>query len=277
LTSLANVHAANIIYNPTTEFFVNDFANVLSNQTKQEIYNISRTVEEKTTAQLVVVTVPNMNGDYIESYANILFNRWKIGSKEKNNGVLLIVAKEERKIRIEVGYGLEGAINDAKAGRILDKYAVTPLKEDNYDTAIIDSVKQLQGEIYNEYGIDNSVENPDFVPINEYDYTVDSKYIIIGVIIFIFLIIITRGKIFEYLFWMFMLFGRRRRPWRLWWIIWRWTFRRRRFFRWWRLFKRFLIKKSYRLNIIYPMNRIHKKRVCKFHRVLLYLNLFCYK
>lgn len=236
ITSLANVQAADISYSPTSEFFVNDFADVLSDQTEQQIFNIGRTVEQRTTAQLVVVTVPNMNGDYIESYANILFNKWGIGSRDKDNGVLLIVAKDEKKIRIEVGYGLEGAINDAKAGRILDKYAVASLKENNYDLAVIDTVKQLQGEIYTEYNIDNTVENPDYVPIGNED-SVDAKTVIIGVIIFIFLIIITKGKIFEYIFWFMMLFGNRRfwwRPFRRWlWrgILWRWrTFRWRRFF-----------------------------------------------
>ncbi len=217
IANLINVQAANIKYSPTPQFYINDFANILSAQTEQEIFDIGRVIEEKTTAQLVVVTVTSMDGDYIESYANTLFNRWKIGSKEKNNGVLLIISKNDRKIRIEVGYGLEGAINDAKAGRILDKYAVIPLKENNYDKAVIDSVRQIQGEIYNEYG----VENPGYVPIGSYDSS-DVRNIIIGIIIFIILAIITKGKIFEYLFWIIMLSGRRRR-----------TFRRRRRLFWW--------------------------------------------
>ncbi len=208
MTSLANVQASDIKYSPTAEFYVNDFANILSDQVKQEIYNISRTIEESTTAQLVVVTVPNINGYYIESYANILFNKWKIGSKEKDNGILLIIAKEERKIRIEVGYGLEGAINDAKAGRILDKFAVIPLREDNYDIAIINTVKQLQSEIYKEYGKEIPIENSSFVPIE--DYELDILQIVIVIVVFIFLAIITKGKIFEYLFWILVLCGKRR-------------------------------------------------------------------
>lgn len=209
--SIASVNAANIDYSPTSEFFVNDFAGVLSDTTEQEILNIGRTIEQKTTAQLVVVTVPNMNGDYIESYANKLFNKWGIGAKDKNNGVLLIISKEDRKIRIEVGYGLEGAINDAKAGRILDKYAITSLKEDNYDAAVQAVVTQVQGEIYNEYGIDNTIENPNYLP--EESYKIDTKYILIGIAIFIFLVIITKGKILEVLLWIIMLSGRRRLFW----------------------------------------------------------------
>jgi len=211
ITSVDNIQAATKEYIPTAQFYVNDFANILSDETEQAIFNMGKTIEEKTTAQLVIVTVPNMSGNYIESYANTLFNKWKIGSKEKNNGVLLIVSQEERKIRIEVGYGLEGAINDAKAGRILDKYAVPSLKENNYDLAILDSAKQIQGEIYTEYNIDNTIENPSYVPIGNSDATVDPKYIIIAAIIFIFLVIVTKGKILEVLFWLLMIFGRRRR------------------------------------------------------------------
>jgi len=206
---ITNVTAESTVYSPTTQFFVNDFANILSDKTEQEIFNIGRTIQEKTTAQLVIVTVPNMNGDYIESYANKLFNRWGIGTKEKDNGVLLIISKDERKIRIEVGYGLEGVLNDAKTGRILDKYAVPPLKVDNYDQAIIDTAKQIQGEIYTEYNIDNTIENPSYVPIGNNNVTVDPKYVFIAIGIFIFLVIVTKGKILEVLFWLLMIFGRR--------------------------------------------------------------------
>ncbi|MDD2377118.1 MAG: TPM domain-containing protein [Clostridia bacterium] len=231
-TNLANVQAADIEYKPTAQFFVNDFANILSDETEQEIFNIGLNIQEKTTAQLVIVTVPNMSGNFIESFTNELFNEWGIGAKEKNNGVLVIIAQEEKKIRIEVGYGLEGALNDAKVGRILDKYAVIPLKENNYDQAIIDSAKQIQGEIYTEYSIDNTVENPNFVPIDN-SITIDTKYIIIAIIIFIFLVIVTKGRIFEVLFWLFMIFGRGggRRwlfRWRRWLFRWRrWLFGRR--------------------------------------------------
>lgn len=200
ISNLSFVNASNnAIYNPTSEFYVNDFADVLSANTEDAIFNICKTVQDKTTAQIVVVTVPNMNNLDIESYANTLFNRWGIGSYEKNNGVLLLLAKDERKIRIEVGYGLEGAINDAKAGRILDKYAITSLKNNNYDAAILDTVKQLQGEIYIEYKIDTSVDNPGFVPIDkQLDNQTKAILAVIGIIIF--LAIITKGGIFKVLF-----------------------------------------------------------------------------
>lgn len=197
-TIIFSVSAAQISYNPTTEFFVNDFANVLSTETKQKIIEIGKTIETKTTAQVIVVTVPNMNGDYIESYANKLFNKWGIGTKTGNNGILILVSKEERKVRIEVGYGLEGVINDAKAGRILDNYAISSLKKNDYNKGIIDILTQVQGEIYIEYGIDNKIENPKYIPENNKEQI---RISLIAIAIFIFLIIITKGKILIYLFW----------------------------------------------------------------------------
>lgn len=185
------VQAASISYEPTSQFYINDFANVLDSSTENDVFNIARNIEEKTTAQLVVVTVPSLDGDSIEGYANTLFNQWKIGSSDKDNGVLLLVSSGDRKVRIEVGYGLEGAINDAKAGRILDDTAVPALKENDYNQAIKDTVVQLEGIIYKEYnvegGFDNYVEGPmEKVP------QVIITFIILGV--FILLMVLSRGR-----------------------------------------------------------------------------------
>lgn len=185
------VQAASISYEPTSQFYINDFANVLDSSTENDVFNIARNIEEKTTAQLVVVTVPSLDGDSIEGYANTLFNQWKIGSSDKDNGVLLLVSSGDRKVRIEVGYGLEGAINDAKAGRILDDTAIPALKENDYNQAIKDTVVQLEGIIYKEYnvegGFDNYVEGPmEKVP------QVIITFIILGV--FILLMVLSRGR-----------------------------------------------------------------------------------
>ena len=140
---------ANVSYSPTNNFFVNDFANILSSSTESAIQEMSVSTQNATTAQIVVVTVPDLQGRDIEGYSNELFNTWKIGSEEKDNGVLLLISSGDRKVRIEVGYGLEGAINDAKAGRILDDVAIPYMKNNDYDTAVLGVVTQLQGIIYN--------------------------------------------------------------------------------------------------------------------------------
>ena len=81
--------------------------------------------EQKTSDQLVVATVPSLEGGAVEDYANALFRAWRLGQAEKNNGVLLLVAPKEHEVRIEVGYGLEGILTDAVSGTII-RNAIVP-------------------------------------------------------------------------------------------------------------------------------------------------------
>ena len=101
----------------TSDFFVNDFAGVLSDQTKSEIMSRSAALSEneKVKAQAVVVTVKDTGGEDIADYALNLGREWGVGDKDKNNGVVILLATEQREIQISVGYGLEGAIPDSKA------------------------------------------------------------------------------------------------------------------------------------------------------------------
>ncbi len=97
-----------------------DAANILDQETRSSLDALLANLEAKTTDQVVVATVPSLRGHSIEAYATVLFNRWGLGQKDKNNGVLLLVAPTERKVRIEVGRGLEGRLTDATAKRIID-------------------------------------------------------------------------------------------------------------------------------------------------------------
>lgn len=118
--------AAEVAYQPTAQFFVNDFADVLSAQTEQEIVELGRALQQQTGAQAVAVTVPSLGGQSVEDYAIDLANSWGIGQAEEDNGVLILIAVEERKLRVEVGLGLEGALPDGKTGRIMDEYMSPP-------------------------------------------------------------------------------------------------------------------------------------------------------
>ena len=106
---------------PTLTGRVVDAADILDQPTRSAIATMLTTLEEKTTDQFVVATVTSLHGNSIEVYANRLFNRWALGQKEKNNGILLLVAPTERKVRIEVGYGLEGTLTNAIAQAIIDQ------------------------------------------------------------------------------------------------------------------------------------------------------------
>lgn len=144
--------AANL--KPTDEFFVNDFAGVLNNETRDYVCEIGKDLCQKTTAQLVVAVVSSLEGDTIENFSLKLFRDWGLGSKEKNNGVMILLAPNERKVRVEVGYGLEGAINDSKAGRFIQNYANPHFKNDDWDGGIKELYTVLAQEIYKEYEAD---------------------------------------------------------------------------------------------------------------------------
>ncbi len=102
-----------------------DAANIIPAATKSSIEAKLAALEQKSGIQLVVATVPSLDGDEIEPYANALFREWKLGEKDKNNGVLLLVAPNQRKVRIEVGYGLEGTLTDALS-KIIIANAMAP-------------------------------------------------------------------------------------------------------------------------------------------------------
>ena len=102
-----------------------DQANIIPAETRGAIEPKLADLEAKSGIQLVVATVTSLEGQEIEPYANALFRAWKLGEKDKNNGVLLLVAPNERRVRIEVGYGLEGTLTDALS-KVIITNAITP-------------------------------------------------------------------------------------------------------------------------------------------------------
>jgi len=122
---------------------VTDNAQILSDETRKAVTANLKAHEEKTTNQIAVLTVPTLDGVSIEEYAVTVFNTWKLGQKGKDNGVLLIVAPKDRKMRIEVGYGLEGTMTDGIAGSII-RNAITPFfKNNDYDRGIDEGVRAI--------------------------------------------------------------------------------------------------------------------------------------
>jgi uncharacterized protein len=115
-----------------------DESGKLSDKTKQEIAHMSMQHETATSNQVVVVVLNNLRGNDLEEYSNKLARHWGIGQKGKNNGVLLIFSIKERKVRIEVGYGLESKLTDAKSKDILRTYVVPKLRRGDFDAAARD-------------------------------------------------------------------------------------------------------------------------------------------
>lgn len=153
LIALAAVAAAApaVLPKPAQMTYVADTAAMISNEDAAKIAEMGRGLDAATGAQVVVVTISSLDGASIEEYATTLFRNWGIGDAEKNNGVLLLIAKEDRKFRIEVGYGLEGAITDGYAGSVLDGMKAD-FKSENYSEAIVVAYAKLTQKAYEEYG-----------------------------------------------------------------------------------------------------------------------------
>jgi uncharacterized protein len=134
--------------------YVNDFAGLLSPEVEARLNGIIGELERKTTAQVAVVTVESTGDEPIEQYAVKLFKKWGIGQKGKDNGVLILVAAKDQKIRIEVGYGLEGAIPDAVAFAIYKKIMVPHFRSGDFDKGVSLATEAVVGQIAEEYGVE---------------------------------------------------------------------------------------------------------------------------
>lgn len=138
----------------TKEFYVNDYAGVFSDTWKENLCQAGEELAADTTAQLVVLTVDSTDGEDISDYAVEVGRKWGIGSKDKNNGVLIVLSVSDRKVWVAVGYGLEGRLPDAKTGRLLDEYAVPSYKEDKFEKGTVELYYALLNEIRDEYGLE---------------------------------------------------------------------------------------------------------------------------
>jgi uncharacterized protein len=123
-----------------------DNAEILKSATRSALADKLKDHEARTTNQVVVLTVRTIGDESIEQYATEVFEQWKLGQKGKDNGVLVIVVPNDRKMRIEVGYGLEGALTDAQASRIIRNEMTPAFKAGDYDggvTAGVDAVLRV--------------------------------------------------------------------------------------------------------------------------------------
>ena len=148
--SFTNAVAQNVIERPNPPVLVTDLAGVLSPEQKQALENKLVAIDDASSNQIAVVILPTLEGNPIEEYATKLFRTWGIGNKKSRNGVLLLIAIQDKKIRIEVGYGLEGAIPDITANSIIDNDIKPAFRQQAYyegiDKATDDIAKAAVGE-----------------------------------------------------------------------------------------------------------------------------------
>lgn len=130
--------------------YVSDYAGLMSAPAKSALETKLANFTASTTSEIAVVTVPSLDGDTIENYAVRVFSKWGVGTKKNDNGVLLIISRDDRRARIEVGYGLEGALPDITASHILNETLIPDFKAGKIDEGITGAVdliiKATQGE-----------------------------------------------------------------------------------------------------------------------------------
>lgn len=161
--------------------FVNDYAGIIDPAQEAQLNSILKGLYDSGAAEYAIVTVNSLEGSDIESYSwNIA--EGNLGDKEKNNGLLLLVALEERKYRFEVGRGIEPILNDAKVGRIGRMYLVPYFQQGDYGTGIVEASKAIQsimiGDVESEYYVDEGVD----------DYIVFEFILSLIIFVFIFLL-----------------------------------------------------------------------------------------
>lgn len=122
---------------------VNDFADVLSPEKEQELESFL----EGKNPEIAVLTIKTTGGEPIESYAIRVANNWGVGDSATDDGVLFVIATEDRQMRVEIGSGAEGSLTDAQAGRILDEHVVPELKNNNWEAGISNGVIGLWSEM----------------------------------------------------------------------------------------------------------------------------------
>ncbi len=130
---------------------INDYAAMISAPVKADLEAKIKQFETAESTQIVILTVPSLKGDVIEDFSIRVAEAWKIGQKGKDNGILLIVSKDDRKVRIEVGYGLEGRLTDLVSGRITRNEIVPAFKAGQFDAGFTKGVTAIIAAVHGEY------------------------------------------------------------------------------------------------------------------------------
>jgi len=128
---------------PNYHGYVNDYANMISPLTKASLERALQSFDLTDSTQVAILTIDSLEGDPLEDFSIRTVDKWKIGQKGKDNGVLLLAVKQDRKIRIEVGRGLEGVLTDLLAGRIVDQVMVPEFKAGRFDNGFTAGVNAI--------------------------------------------------------------------------------------------------------------------------------------
>ena len=192
MSMLAGCATSEKIPIPTVEkdVYIYDEDNIIDDDVEKNLNKMLVELEEKTEVEFAVVSVNSLLDRSIEDYANNLFNTLGIGKKGKDNGVLLLFSRSDKKVRLEIGRGLEGCLNDSKCGRILDDYFVPYRESDEYTKATEMTVKAVLNVIAEEYEIDIQGLEKNLSAEDNYDDETELARLILVIIILIIIVIV---------------------------------------------------------------------------------------
>ncbi len=135
---------------------VHDEAHVLQQSTVDQLERNLKTFEDSTSNQIAILIVQSLDGDVLEEYSLRVAEKWKLGQKEKDNGVLLLIAVDDHKMRIEVGQGLEGVLTDALSNRIIRNEMAPEFRRSDYDAGVTAGIDSIIKAIGGEYKADDN-------------------------------------------------------------------------------------------------------------------------
>ncbi|MBW9150183.1 TPM domain-containing protein [Clostridium sp. CM028] len=206
--TVINIVNAETKYPKATELkYVNDYAGVINSKSTEYILSVGKELEAKTGAQATVVVIDSLQGEPIEAYTTGIFRSFGIGQKGKNNGLLILLSMKEKKWRVEVGTGLEGAVTDIYSSRVMNDFAVPRFKQNQYGEGLRAAYSALADNIAKEYNVklDKNVNVPQYVESSNVSKK-GSGILGIGFIVLVFLdFVLNRGRITRFiitlLFW----------------------------------------------------------------------------
>jgi uncharacterized protein len=178
---------------------IHDEAKVLSEATIQRLENDLKKYEDSTTNQIALLIISSLDGESIEDYSLRVVEEWKLGVEGKDNGVLLLIAIDDHKMRIEVGYGLEGVLTDAICSRIIRNELAPSFRQNQYDEGVVTGINAIIAAIGGEY---SSTDDPDMPELNFGERLLIGLFIfgVLGVFTFLGLIVPGCGGWFLYAF-----------------------------------------------------------------------------
>ncbi|PIN75027.1 hypothetical protein COV18_04685 [Candidatus Woesearchaeota archaeon CG10_big_fil_rev_8_21_14_0_10_37_12] len=180
---------------PQSQGFVNDFANILSSEDELRLSSLIDSIEKNTSVEIAIVIIPELTDKSIEEEGLAYLEGWGVGKKDKDNGIVIVIAPNDRKYRIETGYGMEGIIPDSISGRLGRDILVPAFREEKYGEGLYQLVLAIQGFVGDDPAI---VEK---YSLEEGTFAADTILIFFGVVAFLMLVGYTDGIKKKWLRW----------------------------------------------------------------------------